>query len=149
MARHQKSPRSRRNLMVIDPLTPSQGHHFDCRVKSLSVSWATVHPLYFGIPHDHVQKINFLTPPPSTPKSKTLGHDPGDPMNIPSNMFYILFVRRHTKFGLKIFEIDLVIRDLVIFDLWPLPKAPGGGVPKKLWAVACAIHESNSYTNSG
>ena len=70
-------------------------------------------------------------------------------MNIPSNMFYILFVRRHTKFGLKIFEIDLVIRDLVIFDLWPLPKAPGGGGPKKLWAVACAIHESNSHTNSG
>ena len=26
MARHRKSPRSRRNLMVIDPLTPSQGH---------------------------------------------------------------------------------------------------------------------------
>ena len=50
MARHRKSPRSRRNLMVIDPLTPSQGHQVDHRLK-------------FDIPHDHVQKIKFLTPP--------------------------------------------------------------------------------------
>ena len=33
MARHCKSPRSQRNRMVIDPLTPSQGHHFDHRLK--------------------------------------------------------------------------------------------------------------------
>ena len=33
MARHRKSPRSRRNLMVNDPLTPSQGHQFDRRLK--------------------------------------------------------------------------------------------------------------------
>ena len=33
MMRHRKSPRSRRNLMVIDPLAPSQGHQFDCRLK--------------------------------------------------------------------------------------------------------------------
>ena len=31
--RHCKSPRSRRNLVVIDPLTPSQGHQFDCRLN--------------------------------------------------------------------------------------------------------------------
>ena len=58
MARHRKSPRSRRNLMVIDPLTPSQGHQFDRRLKFFSVSWSTAH-----MPHDHVQKIKFLTPP--------------------------------------------------------------------------------------
>ena len=33
MARHRKSPRSQRYLMVFDPLTPSQGHQFDPRVK--------------------------------------------------------------------------------------------------------------------
>ena len=38
------NPHARSNLMVIDPLTPSQGHQFDCRVKFFSVSWATVHP---------------------------------------------------------------------------------------------------------
>ena len=36
----------------------------------------------------------------------------------------------------------------MIFDLWPLPKAPGAGDPKHC-AVACAIHVSNLQTNSG
>ena len=45
MARHRKSPRSQRNLMVIDPLTPSQGHQFYRRLKLFSVSWSTAHPL--------------------------------------------------------------------------------------------------------
>ena len=35
---------SRRYLMVFDPLTPSQGHQFDPRVKIFSVSWSTAHP---------------------------------------------------------------------------------------------------------
>ena len=63
MARHRKSPRSRRNLMVIDSLTPSQGHQFDHRLNFFSPSWSTAHPLKFDIPHDHVQKITFLTSP--------------------------------------------------------------------------------------
>ena len=63
MARHGKSPCSRRNLMKIDPLTPYQGHQFYQRLKLFSVSWSTAHPLYFDMPHDHVQKIKFLTPP--------------------------------------------------------------------------------------
>ena len=45
MARHRKSPRSQRYLMVFDPLTPSQGHQFDPRVKIFSVSWSAAHPL--------------------------------------------------------------------------------------------------------
>ena len=45
MARHRKSPRSQRNLMVIYPLTPSQGHQFYRRLKLFSVSWSTAHPL--------------------------------------------------------------------------------------------------------
>ena len=35
---------ARRNIMVIDPFTSSQGHQFDYNVKKFSVSWATVHP---------------------------------------------------------------------------------------------------------
>ena len=38
MAHHRKSPRSPRNLMVIDPLTPPKGHQFDRRLKFFSVS---------------------------------------------------------------------------------------------------------------
>ena len=45
MARHRKTPRSQRNLMVIDPLTPSQGHQFDHRLNFFSVSWYTALPL--------------------------------------------------------------------------------------------------------
>ena len=36
----------------------------------------------------------------------------------------------------------------MIFDLWPLPKAPGGGGPKNC-AGACVNHVSNIHTNSG
>ena len=61
MAHHRKSPRSHRHLMVIDPLTPSQGHQFDRRLKIFSISRSTAHPLFFDMPHDHVQKIKFLT----------------------------------------------------------------------------------------
>ena len=56
------------------------------------------------MPHDHIQKIKILTP--STPKSQTLGHDLGDLVKIPSNVLFLSIVRRQTKFGLKIFEID-------------------------------------------
>ena len=45
MARHRKSPRSQRYLMVFDPLTLSQGHQFDPRVMIFSVSWSAAHPL--------------------------------------------------------------------------------------------------------
>ena len=60
-------------------------------------------------------------------------------MKIPSDIFlYLSFVRRHTKFALKIFEIDFVI------EIWPLPRAQGGG--SKKCAVARPIHVSNSHT---
>ena len=36
----------------------------------------------------------------------------------------------------------------MIFYLWPLPKAQGGGGPKNC-AVACAIHVSKSHTDCG
>ena len=88
MARHRKSPHSRRYLMVFNPLTPYQGHQFDPRVKNFSVYWSTAHPLKFDMPHDHVHKIKFLTPAPPSPKPWGT-HDPGDRMKIPSNMFYI------------------------------------------------------------
>ena len=42
----------------------------------------------------------------------------------------------------------------MIFDLWPLPKAPGGGGGgggggPNICVVACVIHVSNSHTNTG
>ena len=44
-----------------------------------------------------------------TPSSPTRGHAPGNRMIILFNMFfYLFFVRTHTKFGIEIFEIDMV-----------------------------------------
>ena len=75
MVRHRKSPCSRRNLMVIDPLTPSQGHQIDHRLKFFSLSWSTAHLLKFDMPHDHVQKNKFLIP--------LQGPRAGDPKIVP------------------------------------------------------------------
>ena len=88
MARHRKSPHSQRYLMVFDPLTPSQGHHFDPRVKIVSVSWSTAHPL--------TRKLNFWPPAPPSPKPWGM-HDPGDGMKISSYMFYIFHLWEDTQ----------------------------------------------------
>ena len=60
--------------------------------------------------------LKFLTP--QAPRSPTPGHDLGSRMKILFNMFSLLFVRTHTKFGIKIFEINV----LMIFDLLTSPQ---------------------------
>ena len=72
-------PTLSKNLMVIDPLTPSQGHRFDHRLKIFSVFWSTAHPLKFDMQHDHVQKIKFLTPP----KGQGVGTQKIVPVHVP------------------------------------------------------------------
>ena len=47
-------------------------------------------------------------------------------------VLYLSFVRTHTQFGIKIFEIDFVIEIKWYLIFWPLPRAPGGGA-KKNW----------------
>ena len=56
-------------------------------------------------------------------------------------------MRTHTKFGLKIFEIDFVI-EIKYLTFWPLPRAPGGGA-KIFFYVARPIYVSNSHTKFG
>ena len=53
-------------------------------------------------------------------------------------------MRRHTKFGLKISEIDLVIEIKCYLTFWSLPRAPGGG-PKKC-EIANPVYVTNSHT---
>ena len=93
---------------------------------------------------------SFWTPqPPTVPTSPTPGAWPRQRNENP--VWYVLYlsiVRRHTKFGLKIFEIDFVIEILWYLTLWPLPRAPGGGDQKNC-AVACAINVSYSHTKFG
>ena len=65
-----------------------------------------------------IPMLIFLTPP--APRSPTSGHDLGNRMKILFNTFsiFFIFVRTHTKFGIKIFEIDM----LMIFDLLTSPQ---------------------------
>ena len=71
MARHRKSPRSGRNLLVFDLLFPPKGNQYDPRVKFFSESWSTDHSCKFDMPHDHVQKIEFLKQPTSVSDKAT------------------------------------------------------------------------------
>ena len=55
-------------------------------------------------------KKNWPPQPPWYPEIPPLEHYPSDRIKIPSDMFlYLSFVSKHTKFGLKIFEIDSAI----------------------------------------
>ena len=97
--------------MIFDLLTSPQGHQFDPRMKILLTFYSARHPNRFGMPHDHVWNKYFFWPPgnPQHLKVPPLGHDPGDRIKIPSDMFCICHLWEHTKFGTKIFEIDFVI----------------------------------------
>ena len=53
---------------------------------------------------------------PSTPQSHP-GHDLGNRMKILFNMFSIFYLWEHTQFGIKIFEINM----LMIFDILTSP----------------------------
>ena len=94
----------------------------------------TCHPRRFDIQHDHVWKKNILAPwAPPAPQSPTPGAWPREQKEIPVwYVLYLSFVRTHTKFGIKIFEIDFVIEIKWYLTFWPFPRAPGGGAKKSL-----------------
>ena len=94
MAHHRKSPCARRNLMVFDLLTLSQGHQFDPRVKFFSVSWPPGHHFNLICHMTMSRELNF---DPHHPQVPPLGHDPGYLIEIPSNMFYIFLLREDTQ----------------------------------------------------
>ena len=54
-------------------------------------------------------------------------------------------MRTHTKFGIKIFEIDFVIEIKWYLTFWPRPRGRG----QKNCYVARPIHVSNSHTKFG
>ena len=54
------------------------------------------HHCQFDMPHDYVGF--FLTPcAPQGPKVPPLGHDPGERIKIPFDMFYIFHLLEHTQ----------------------------------------------------
>ena len=130
------------------PLTSPQGHQFDPRMKILLAFCSAHHPRRFDIPHDHVWKKFFFDPlgTPSAPNSHPWPREQNE--NPVWYVLYLSFVRTHTMFGIKIFEIDFVIEIKWYLTFWPLPRAPGGGAKKK-FDVARPIHVSNSHTKFG
>ena len=72
--------------MIFDLLTSPQDHQFDPRVIILLAYSSARHPRQFDMLHDNVQKPGH----PQPYKVPPLGHDPGDRMKIPFDMFYIL-----------------------------------------------------------
>ena len=76
MARHRKSPRSWRNLMVIDPLSPSQGHQFDHKLQFSVYPGLLLIPLNLIFHMTMFRKFNFW-PLPKAPGG-------GDPKNCAS-----------------------------------------------------------------
>ena len=79
------------------------------------------------------QNLFWTTQPHMVPPSPTPGAWPRRPNKNPVwYILYLSFVRRHTKFGFKIFEIDFVIELKWYLTIWPLPRAQGGGSNKNV-----------------
>ena len=102
--------------------------------------------IYVSNSHTKSGWIFFLTPH-CTPKSHPWAWPRRPNENPVLYVIYLSFVRRYTKFGLKIFEIGFVIQIKWYLTFWPLPKAPGGR-DQKNGAGACAFHVSDSHTKS-
>ena len=90
----------------------------------------------------------FNPPPPGTqrPKVPPLGHDPGDMMQIPFDMFCIFYLWDYTHtVWYKIFEIDFVIENKWYLTFWPLSRGRG----QKQFDVARPIYVTNLRTKFG
>ena len=118
------------------------------RMKILLAFCSARHPRRFDTWQCLKKKI-FMTPSAHpAPKVRPLGHDPGNRIKIPSDMFCIFHLWKQTQsLVLKIFDIDFVIEIKWYLNFWSLPRAPGGGAKKV--AVARPIHVSNTHTKFG
>ena len=101
------------NLMIFDLLTSPQGHQFDHRMKILLAFRSACHSHRFDMPHDHVwkkkKKTIFFTPlgTPSAPISHPWGMTKVTEWKFRLICFVSFICTPHTKFGIKIFEIDM------------------------------------------
>ena len=99
--------------MIFDLLAPSQGPRGQGPKMCAGACAIHVSNSHTKLLVEFWRKIKFLTTqPPVPPQAPTPGAWPRWRNENPVWYVYILylsFVRRHTKFGLKIFEIDLVI----------------------------------------
>ena len=102
--------------MIFDLLTSPQGHQFDPRMKVLLAFVLLVIPVDL-ICYMTMFEKNCSTPwVPPVPQSLTPGvWTRRQNKNSIWYLLYLSFVWTHTKFGIKILEIDMVLN-----DIWPL-----------------------------
>ena len=98
------------DLMIFDLLAPPQGPRGlgPKKLCRCMCHWCKLltHQIWLNFG----KKIFLTTQPPTVPPSPTPGAWPRQRNENPVwYVLYLSFVRRHTKFGLKIFEIDFVI----------------------------------------
>ena len=123
MARHHKSPRSRRNLMVLDLLTLPQGHQFDPSVIFSMYPGLLLIPFNLICHMTMFRKFNFWTLQSHPP----LEHDPWDWMKNSCLICLISFNCQEThKVWFKNLWNRLCNWNLMIFAFMVPPQDPRG-----------------------
>ena len=153
-----------RYLMIFNLLTSSKAHQFDPRMKILLSFCSACHP-WFDMLHEHVWKknnrqqrrrmqvksamlyriVHYLVAIPVTPfliPVRTSREEEEEQNENPIwYVLYLSFVRTHTKFGIKIFEIDFVIEIKWYLTFWPHPKVTSLTLG---WKFYCILFCSSS-----
>ena len=94
-------------LTDIRPFDPTQDHQFDPWMKILLAYCSAWHPRRFDVPHYYVWKIKITPWAPQRPEVPPLGHDPGDRMKIPSDMFCVFHCENTHKVCHKSLKLTL------------------------------------------
>ena len=84
-----------------------------------------------------IPRLKFLTPPAPHPGASPWQQNE----NSAQYVFYLLFVRTHTKFGIKIFEIDM----LMIFDLLTSPQGHQFDPRMKMLPAFCSARHPRRF----
>ena len=95
-------------LMIFDLLTSPQGHQFDPRVKMLQFDLLVIPVDLICYMTMFEKKMFDPLGTPIAPKSHPWGWSRRQKKNPIWYVLYLSFVRTHTKFGIKIFEDDMV-----------------------------------------
>ena len=136
------------DLMIFDLLAPPQRPCGGGGPKNGAVACA-IHVSNSHTKSGWISEKKILTTqPPTVLPSPTPGAWPRRPNENPVwYVLYLSFVRRHIKFGLEIFEIDLVIEIkwyYLIFDLLAPPQGPRGRGQKM---CRCTPHSCEQHTH--
>ena len=130
-------------LMIFDLLTSPQGHQFDPRMKKFTcILFCSSSPSIWYATRQCLKKILFDPLGTPVPQSPTPGAWPKHQNKYPIwYVLYLSFVRTHTKFGIKIVEIDM----LMIFDLLTSPQGHQFDPRMKMLLAFCSCRHPHRF----